>query len=40
MKDIGWDAIKDIKKIDEFYFPRKIAVLVESIHSENPKTHR
>ncbi len=40
MKDIGWDPIKDIKKIDEFYFPRKIAVLVESIHSENPKTHR
>jgi hypothetical protein len=32
MKDIGWDPIKDIKKIDEFYFPKDLAILVELIH--------
>jgi len=26
MKDIGWDPIKDIKKFDEFYFPKKFAM--------------
>jgi hypothetical protein len=35
MKDLGWDPIKDIKKFDEFYFPKKIAILVELIHSKN-----
>ncbi len=32
MKDIGWDPIKDIKKFDEFYFPKNLAILVELIH--------
>jgi hypothetical protein len=36
MKDIGWDPIKDIKKFDEFYFPKNLAILDEFIHSENP----
>jgi hypothetical protein len=26
MKDIGWDPIKYIKKIDEFYFSKKLAI--------------
>jgi hypothetical protein len=29
MKDIVWDPIKDIKKFDEFYFSKKLAILVE-----------
>jgi hypothetical protein len=37
MKDIGWDPIKVIKKFDEFDFPKKFAILVESIYTENPK---
>jgi hypothetical protein len=32
MKDIGWDQIKDIKKFDEFDFPKDLAILVELIH--------
>jgi hypothetical protein len=39
MKDIGWNPIKDIKNFDE-YFPKKIAILFELIHSENPKIYR
>jgi hypothetical protein len=31
MNDIGWDPIKDIKTFDEFYFSKKLAILVELI---------
>jgi hypothetical protein len=37
MKDIGCDPIKDIKNFDEFYFSKKLEILYELIHSENPK---
>jgi hypothetical protein len=37
MKDIGCDPIKYIKKIDEFYFSKKLVTLVELIHLENHK---
>jgi hypothetical protein len=37
MKAIGWDPIKGIKKFDEFYFPKKLAILVELIHFKNQK---
>ncbi len=35
MKDIVWDPIKDIKKFDEFYLSKKLAILVELWHLEN-----
>jgi hypothetical protein len=37
MKEIGWDPIKDIKKFDEFYFSKKLAILAELIHRQTKK---